>query len=178
MYPIELAGESVIGYLSLIVHPLTENRRTYLAHAEKVGRALSLDPISVPSGKTLNLENPVARALEQGSSLAIIRHPAEWDPKGGQHLTKLTLVTTTMLHLLIPDLAQHEDYGDDNLLQKFNFGKRYNVQTDIECCDRCCTAKPPSSFKRCSRCKVAKYCSKECQTEDWTGHKVFCIPRD
>ena len=28
---------------------------------------------------------------------------------------------------------------------------------------------------KCSRCQVARYCSKECQTKDWKdGHKVAC----
>lgn len=30
--------------------------------------------------------------------------------------------------------------------------------------------------KKCNRCKVAYYCNKKCQAEDWkTGHKLECI---
>ncbi len=33
----------------------------------------------------------------------------------------------------------------------------------------------PNEFKRCSRCKIAKYCSAECQKQDWeTCHKIDC----
>ena len=28
----------------------------------------------------------------------------------------------------------------------------------------------------CTRCKVAKYCSKECQKADWKEHKALCAP--
>ena len=28
--------------------------------------------------------------------------------------------------------------------------------------------------RRCSRCKVARYCSKECQTAAWKQHKKQC----
>ncbi|KAI6098077.1 hypothetical protein EDD16DRAFT_1664746 [Pisolithus croceorrhizus] len=27
----------------------------------------------------------------------------------------------------------------------------------------------------CSRCKKAKYCSKDCQVEDWKAHKKNCV---
>ncbi len=27
---------------------------------------------------------------------------------------------------------------------------------------------------RCSRCKKAYYCGKECQVKDWTIHKILC----
>lgn len=32
------------------------------------------------------------------------------------------------------------------------------------------------SFKRCGQCKVAKYCSSECQKAAWASHKTECKP--
>jgi tetratricopeptide (TPR) repeat protein len=29
-------------------------------------------------------------------------------------------------------------------------------------------------LSKCSRCKLVSYCSKDCQSADWKGHKVFC----
>ena len=47
---------------------------------------------------------------------------------------------------------------------------------DPKCCSSC--KKPGANdkhLKSCAKCKTAKYCSKECQTEDWkTKHKVRC----
>lgn len=31
-----------------------------------------------------------------------------------------------------------------------------------------------SEFKTCSSCRVAVYCSKNCQTQDWSKHKARC----
>lgn len=37
---------------------------------------------------------------------------------------------------------------------------------DIEC--------PNNKLMKCGKCKAAKYCSKECQKEDWKNHKWAC----
>lgn len=35
-----------------------------------------------------------------------------------------------------------------------------------------------SSLRKCAACKNARYCSKECQVQDWrAGHKQTCSPR-
>jgi hypothetical protein len=39
-------------------------------------------------------------------------------------------------------------------------------------CDNC-----HQSFEKvgkCSKCKTARYCSKECQNQDWHSHKTVC----
>ncbi len=41
----------------------------------------------------------------------------------------------------------------------------------------CCVCKKvieTYQIKRCSNCKMAYYCSKECQKKDWKEHKKFC----
>ncbi|KAH3765057.1 protein PBDC1 [Pelomyxa schiedti] len=37
----------------------------------------------------------------------------------------------------------------------------------------CCVCGEPAPF-RCARCKLARYCSRECQTRDWKKHKASC----
>ena len=32
----------------------------------------------------------------------------------------------------------------------------------------------PTPFKRCSRCQVPAYCSRECQQADWPAHQALC----
>ncbi|KAJ7126464.1 hypothetical protein C8R43DRAFT_958199 [Mycena crocata] len=42
--------------------------------------------------------------------------------------------------------------------------------------DLCYTCnKPGNPLRTCSRCKIARYCSQECQTTDWKEHKQTCI---
>ncbi|KAI9021327.1 hypothetical protein DFJ74DRAFT_723945 [Hyaloraphidium curvatum] len=44
-------------------------------------------------------------------------------------------------------------------------------------CSACGASSPQrEGFKRCSRCKLAHYCSKACQIKDWPGHKKNCNP--
>jgi len=38
-------------------------------------------------------------------------------------------------------------------------------------CKLCCKSQ---NLQRCSKCKKSKYCSIECQKEDWKKHKLYC----
>lgn len=41
----------------------------------------------------------------------------------------------------------------------------------------CRTCAKTASFKLCSRCQIARYCSRECQLQDWPTHKQTCLPK-
>ena len=41
-------------------------------------------------------------------------------------------------------------------------------------CFRCKTKMEAKSLQKCSRCRVARYCGKECQVADWPQHKAHC----
>ena len=43
-----------------------------------------------------------------------------------------------------------------------------------------CGAKPGQSqkFRKCSRCFEVRYCSEECQKNDWCAHKKICKIRN
>ena len=47
------------------------------------------------------------------------------------------------------------------------------VAKDAKLCDRADCDK--AGTLRCGRCKKGKYCSKECQREDWKYHKANCM---
>lgn len=46
---------------------------------------------------------------------------------------------------------------------------------DTDRCICCGTVKAKKSLRKCHRCKMARYCTKECQVKDWPNHKEVCI---
>lgn len=45
-------------------------------------------------------------------------------------------------------------------------------QTSLHQCAKC--AQSPASLLFCGRCKAVRYCSRECQKQDWSRHKQNC----
>lgn len=44
-----------------------------------------------------------------------------------------------------------------------------------EVCDSCGNRSLEKKLSRCARCKIAKYCNKDCQSSAWPVHKTRCI---
>ena len=42
-------------------------------------------------------------------------------------------------------------------------------------CQLC--GKEAQKMKKCSVCKLARYCTEECQLKDWKEHKKSCKPK-
>ena len=61
---------------------------------------------------------------------------------------------------------------DDDVLK--GLSKSANIGT--HCDNKECTHQETitNKFKMCSRCRVAKYCSPECQKLSWSNHKQYC----
>ncbi|GMH70871.1 hypothetical protein TL16_g05511 [Triparma laevis f. inornata] len=74
-------------------------------------------------------------------------------------------------------LVEGEDYVFDRS-SEFTILSEPDIK--VEPCVACenCRKCETESFKLnfCSRCKVVKYCCKECQKSDWKAHKICCIP--
>ncbi len=43
----------------------------------------------------------------------------------------------------------------------------------LEICAHCKEEK--KKMKKCARCQVVYYCSRECQKKDWKNHKKCCV---
>ncbi|KAI0315470.1 hypothetical protein OF83DRAFT_352828 [Amylostereum chailletii] len=50
-----------------------------------------------------------------------------------------------------------------------------NLQDDPrDCCNYCSKAAGKASLRKCSACKMVRYCSQECQRAAWKNHKASC----
>ena len=58
--------------------------------------------------------------------------------------------------------------------QESNYETEKAIMNDI--CSAC--GKIEGEKKRCGRCNKTKYCSKECQKQDWKEHKKVCSKAD
>jgi len=77
----------------------------------------------------------------------------------------------------------NENGGQDMLV--INIGEaskkkkegRVSKQSDgnNKTCRTCSVELSPDDINRCSRCKVATYCSRTCQKADWQDHKRECV---
>ena len=69
-------------------------------------------------------------------------------------------------------------YEEADKLLKDADAKASGGQMSSHCFGCGCEAKK-EALMRCGRCKLAKYCSKECQTSAWiSGHKGVCVNAD
>jgi len=61
-----------------------------------------------------------------------------------------------------------------SVLQPVHKAKVKDTTKSHECCLKC--GKTNAKMNVCSKCKVAKYCSKDCQKSHWKQHKSTCTP--
>ncbi len=69
-----------------------------------------------------------------------------------------------------------EDVSHARELQTIYMSHYEHALENVKPCIKCFAAENiPGSFKQCSKCKLAKYCSKSCQKEHWkNSHKLIC----
>ena len=87
----------------------------------------------------------------------------------------------TSIPLLIKKSEHKYDHVKSNCFYMTRMGKNNEIKinpvqnTDLLICFNCCG--PGGKFEiegRCSQCKLAVYCSKQCQKRDWKEHKELC----
>ena len=73
-----------------------------------------------------------------------------------------------------PQLYSPQEQQDLKQLSKTTsrLDRALNDQTVRLTCDGC--GKPGLCLKQCSACRIARYCSRECQKRAWPEHKAAC----
>ena len=52
--------------------------------------------------------------------------------------------------------------------------KEVKAQPRMGRCQNCDKSMEYKALKKCRRCKLAQYCDRDCQLEDWSEHKSYC----
>jgi hypothetical protein len=113
--------------------------------------------------------------------LSVIRREIDGKKQEGTPFGALTSVGAEMLRQIDgastaaagggePELFMHDEHG------KY-VGARVNnefVPTDQLYQEGLCLGCRSTATKRCMQCKMASYCSVDCQTADWPLHKAIC----
>lgn len=76
----------------------------------------------------------------------------------------------------ILDTARHRK---DFVLTEEEFAKLHKVSKELgrvtDRCDACGKPNEGGDLKRCSKCKLARFCGAECQRASFAAHKVACL---
>ncbi|KIM45723.1 hypothetical protein M413DRAFT_442345 [Hebeloma cylindrosporum] len=67
--------------------------------------------------------------------------------------------------------ARKAKYGDNHDIAEMKMAMQAYYKLRMACRAECGEQNPKSY---CSKCKVARYCSTACQSEDWKYHKTYC----
>lgn len=147
-------------------------------------------------GDFLNVTHPLyfgkellCLVADAGFVVELMKHLRQYDrivfAGGTAHAVEINKYLQT---LACNGMAQCKGVFGRELMQPIDFGKKdlnpiksssMNHLFDISCTDHCSycnkvTAKE-KPLKRCASCKIAKYCSRDCQLLDWKDkHKPIC----
>ena len=88
------------------------------------------------------------------------------DEKMEQVIAMRTLMTPTTLDLYDVKMRQY-------IREKYNVEIPSLAAKWDQQCWNCFTQAEATNLQRCSKCMIAVYCNKDCQTQDWNVHKLL-----
>ena len=66
--------------------------------------------------------------------------------------------------------CQQSDWKNHKAICRKGNSEETSAAMSLETCSVC----SKEASKKCSKCKLQFYCSKQCQKEDWKNHKAIC----
>lgn len=82
--------------------------------------------------------------------------------------------TTEMLSVMGVCTDEHSDFCDIPLLERYGDGKTLYKASEIMCAECYHVVPHANDLKMCSRCKMVRYCSSQCQAKHWNVHRSEC----
>ncbi len=87
------------------------------------------------------------------------------------------IITTSLWHIWLAQPAAVSLENPSNVLSLAGASVDL-ADSEIDSDDDFCGGMTwiPGGLKKCTRCSVARYCSRECQAKTWSIHKTACRP--
>jgi hypothetical protein len=128
--------------------------------------------------------NNVDKDILETADIYAGRTAAYWAvQKGSPECLGIMAKAGANLHKACPHVWEIDDssgFGDGYLIDPSSQDDKLKVhhalnQTTLSFVTRtCCECSSNGHLKTCSRCRMARYCSEDCQTKGWESHQLVC----
>lgn len=124
------------------------------------------------TGKSIN---PDDVALEYAKVISQTKHCAiPFGQLGIKIIKEITAITTRHLEFVLKMWENIIKKGyNSNIPKNGSYAVAVDADTmEIQCIK--CGGKGDTKLKKCGKCKLAHYCSTDCQKQHWAEHKLVC----
>lgn len=133
--------------------------------------------------RKLSAENTAAHFAQLQDTRAVASPQVSVDshPENSGCMDRTPIVSEPQRRLTVEDQVQLDL---NELSTDASSGSSFDSDDDVDACefdlempDICasCNMGPPEvTLKKCTRCKLSKYCSVQCQKDNWKDHKFAC----
>lgn len=162
--------------LSLSVYPILENSESIRRFSDEIGIPFKWSPMEGDENGAWNDDNPLVKFASQSTRLTLLHLIQKSRSSRKLHSTYAGIISTIRMKLHGQSIATaNAEIGE---LHRYLLAKTFDATVGVDCCDYCALPRSsPKDLKRCSRCKIAKYCGETCQRAHWKEHKKMCIEK-
>lgn len=182
-----------MGFLFFSVdYPTSEVRTAYLQEILSYGKSFTTTTMTkirtIPSSWALYEPLPASADDQEWKSIVTLLQRVCSDPSSAS--SSSSFLQQEQLRPLKPNDDNYLAFVGPQWKRLPNMTKIINLPTELSAFqprddeptphfDHCAYCTQPEATKRCGKCKIVAYCSRDCQMKHWTSiHRKSCIPAE